>query len=537
MTTEDKELFNRLMLGGEQFLLKKKYEDAYKNFKSANNVYSNDLVKNKINKLEEFFELKKQFNKSKADYDYNKAMQLALKLVLNGTYGAFANRYFVLSNAKIANAITSMGRNVIQYMLEQIEEYFYFNWHKDKKLHDLLGLEYIAVNNNDNNYYFLDKKYNIIDGPFPEIGTNRINKDILKSRNISISRLNKIDEYITGDNYKIIYEYRIFDIDNVNKLDDNPVWEIYDEKRKTNPDEIFRSYNGKNPILIYGDTDSLYLSFTPIMNSIKYDGDELEFILHFDKIFVKKLFKKLLDRYAKSYNVENKHDFELETVNKSAIHFKKKHYINNVVWEEGIFHDSLSYFYPKGIEIIRSSTPSFVRGKDQQGGIWDFIRYLFENSDNLDIRNILKLVKEQRKIFELEDIENISMNTSCTNYEDKVLDDINKIETVKGAHFSIKAAALHNYVLNKHSEYKTKYDLIKSGKIKYYYCNHSMNNIFAFLRSYHPYEIIEKENIKIDYDTQFSKTYLTIVNKFIKPLGLPQINKRISVLNSLFNFK
>ena len=95
----------------------------------------------------------------------------------------------------------------------------------------------------------------------------------------------------------------------------------------------------------------------------------------------------------------------------------------------------------------------------------------------------------------------------------------------------------NNYTLNKHSEYKTKYDLIKSGKIKYYYCNHPMNNIFAFTRSFHPYEIIEKENIKIDYDTQFSKTYLNIVNKFIEPLGLPLINKRISVLNSLFNFK
>jgi len=536
MTPKDKELFNRLMLGGEQFLLNKKYDDAYKNYKSAIDIHENDLVRTKINKLDEFFKLKKEYNQHKADYDYNKAMQLALKLVLNGTYGAFANRYFVLSNAKIANAITAMGRNVIQYMLEEIEEYFYFNWHKDKKLHKLLGLEYVAINKNDDNYYFLDRNYNIIDGPFPEINTGRINKDILKSRNISLNRLDKVDEYDSGD-YKVLYEYNICNIDHVDKLDDDPIWKTHDEKRRTNPDEIFRAYNGVNPLLIYGDTDSLYLSFAPIMKSIEYTGDELEFILHLDKLFVKGLFKGLLNRYAKSYNVNNEHDFELETVNRSAIHFKKKHYINDVVWEDGIFYESLSYFYPKGIEIIRSTTPSFVRGKDQQGGIWDFIRYLFENSEDLDIRSILRMVKDKRKEFELEDIENVSMNISCSNYENKVLDDINTIETVKGAHFSIKAAALHNYTLNKHSKYKTKYDMIKSGKIKYYYCNHPMNNIYAFTRSFHPYEIVEKENIKIDYDTQFSKTYLNIVNKFIEPLGLPLINKRISVLNSLFSFK
>ena len=289
-----------------------------------------------------------------------------------------------------------------------------------------------------------------------------------------------------------------------------------------------------NDILVH---NSLYISYLPIIKSVGFTGNELEFILHVDKVFVKKLFKKFLDEYAEPYDVENEHDFELETINKSAIHLEKKHYINNVVWEDGIFYDSLSYFFPKGIEIVRSSTPSFVRGKNQQGGIWDFIRYLFSNPDNLDIRNVLRLVKEQRKAFEMDDIENISMNTSCTNYDEKVVNDVTSIEVTKGSHFSIKAAAFHNYLLNKNSEYKTKYDMIKSGKIKYYYCNSSLNNVFAYMRSFHPYEITEKEGVIIDYEVQFEKCYLTLVNKFIEPLGLPMINKRLSVLNSLFDFK
>jgi hypothetical protein len=350
------------------------------------------------------------------------------------------------------------------------------------------------------------------------------------------SRLTEIEKY-EKDNWEILYEYRIHEFKNVEALDENPTWEVVDESNEPNPDEIYVSYTGKNPILIYGDTDSLYLSYTPIMKSVGFTGNELEFILHVDKVFVKRLFKDFLNKYASNYNVKNLHDFELETINKSAIHLKKKHYINNVVWEDGIFYKDLTYFYPKGIEVIRSTTPVFVRGKDQRGGIWDFIRYLFSHPDNLNINDVLRLVKEQRKLFEMEDIDNIAMNVSCTGYDEKVIDDINGVETVKGAHFAVKAAAFHNYILNKNSEYKTKYDLIKSGKIKYYYTNHPVNNVFGYLRNFHPDEITEKEGIYVDYNTQFEKSYLSLVNKFIEPLGLPIINKRLSVLNSLFNFK
>ena len=78
--------------------------------------------------------------------------------------------------------------------------------------------------------------------------------------------------------------------------------------------------------------------------------------------------------------------------------------------------------------------------------------------------------------------------------------------------------------------------MVKGGRIKYYYCKHSISNVFAYLRSFHPVEIVEKEKVMIDMDEQFEKCFLGIVNKFIKPLGLPEINKRLSVLNSLFSF-
>lgn len=284
-----------------------------------------------------------------------------------------------------------------------------------------------------------------------------------------------------------------------------------------------------NDILVH---NSLYISFDPLMKSAGYEGDQLKFILHMNGLFIKFLFREMLEEYAKSYDVKNLHEFELETINKSALHIQKKHYINNVVWEDGVFYEDLSHFYPKGVEIIKSSTPLFVREN-----IWGFIKYLFNNPGNVNIREILKIMKNLKKEFMLANIEDISMTTSCSNYEQKILDDQGTIDFVKGSHFSIKAAALHNYLLNKNPEYKTKIDLVRGGKIKYYFCKHDMGERFGYMRSFHPTEITTKEGVEVDYDEQFAKTFLSITNRFIEPIGLPVINKRLSVLNSIFSSK
>jgi DNA polymerase elongation subunit (family B) len=447
-------------------------------------------------KREKILELKKKIEETQADYDRAKAMQLALKLVINGTYGAFAHPKFVLSNSHIANAITAMGRDVITYMLKKIEDYFYKEWYLDIEAHQKLGIEYIAEK--DGKYFLLDRTGDNIHYPHASFD------ELLTKLNIFRHDL-KEDKQTIGD-YNVLYRRDIHNFSNVQQI----------------PKE--------KPITIYGDTDSLYISFTPVIDSCGFKGDDLDFILHLDRIIIKKKFTKYLDEYAARFGVKNIHDFELETINRSALHIQKKNYINNVVWEDGIFYENLSYFYPKGVEIVKSSTPPFVREN-----IYEFLRYVFSNPTTINIRKVLMIVKDLKKQFMMASIEDISMTTSCSNYQAKVIDDVTDVVTVKGAHFGVKAAALHNYLLNKNSEYKVKYDNIRGGRIKYYYCNHPKNEVFAYMRSMHPYEIVEKENVKIDYDQQFDVTMLTIINRFLEPIGLPTINRRLSVLNSIFS--
>jgi hypothetical protein len=258
-------------------------------------------------------------------------------------------------------------------------------------------------------------------------------------------------------------------------------------------------------------------------------NNELEFIHGLDKFRVENYFKNKLDYHANSYNVENVEDFELEKISESIINLEKKKYIQHIRWEEGIYHPPLSYFQPKGVELVRSSTPLFARDKDN--GIYKAVKYLFNNPDNFKIEELIGIIKEMRRQFELADVNDIGGQSSCSKYEEKVIDDKINLEFVSGAHFAVKASGFHNYLLHRHKELQTKYEFIKSGdKIKYYYTKNAINNVFAFKRGEYPLEFAPE----VDYDTQFYKVVLSPINSIIKKLGLPQINKRISVIMDIF---
>ena len=256
--------------------------------------------------------------------------------------------------------------------------------------------------------------------------------------------------------------------------------------------------------------------------------NELDYIQGIDHFRIGGYFKKSLEDYAKNYGVDNREDFELERISESVINIAKKKYIQHIVYEDGITYDRLNYIFPKGVELVRSSTPLFARNK-----IVDIVKYLFSHPDDFNIKDLLKLVKDLRKEFELADIDDIAMQSSVSKYETKVLDDKNSLSFVSGAHFAVKASAYHNYLLFKNPSLQSKYEFVKSGtKIKYYYVKNSkMNDIFAYVRGSYPMEF----GPEVDYDLQFFKSIISPINSIISPLGLPEITKRLSVVMDIFS--
>lgn len=468
-------------------------------------------------------ELKKYLSELERKYNYYNSLQLATKTMSNGIYGSFAHPAFSLSNKNIANAITSMGRELIFFMMKKIEDYFYNQWHIDKKIHELIGFYYLSKN--DDGYHLHKKNYNLVN----KASSNSLEK-LLHSRSLTINDFNDCETKtitINNKNYEIFKECKLFELYNVDKIDDT-----YIEKPILNTD----SYDDKIglrkvPLIIYSDTDSIYLNFLPIINSLKYKGDYQKIIFNLNDVFIAEMFNSFLIEFANKYNVDNLHYFKLETINKSIIFIAKKQYIKNTLYDNGVFYDDLSDISVVGFDIIKSSTPKFVREH-----IYEFIEYIFKNSDNIQIIDIIEKIKNIKELFKISDIEDISLTTNLSNYDKMVIDDQNNLITKKGAHFSVKAAAFHNYLLNKYSEYKIKYDLLKGGKIKYFYCKHPIHDVFAYNRSFLPIEIISKENIEIDYDRMFEKTFLSNINRILEAIKAQKINNRVKVLNTLFKF-
>ena len=90
-------------------------------------------------------ELKLDAAKVKQEIDYYNALQLALKLVLNGSYGAFAASYFILFNNNVAGTITAQGRDLTKTMHKVNEDYWYNQWHLDTDLHQRMNLKNMLV--------------------------------------------------------------------------------------------------------------------------------------------------------------------------------------------------------------------------------------------------------------------------------------------------------------------------------------------------------------------------------------------------------
>jgi DNA polymerase elongation subunit (family B) len=64
----------------------------------------------------------------------------AVKLTMNSIYGAIGNSWFVCFNPEVAEAVTLQGQDLIKHSEKILHKYFHDFWHKDKELHDKLGL-------------------------------------------------------------------------------------------------------------------------------------------------------------------------------------------------------------------------------------------------------------------------------------------------------------------------------------------------------------------------------------------------------------
>ena len=141
-------------------------------------------------------------------------------------------------------------------------------------------------------------------------------------------------------------------------------------------------------------------------------------------------------------------------------------------------------------------------------------------------------MKKEKQEFLLDNIENVSMSSSISDYEKGVADDRKSLVFNDHCPMHVRAAGYYNFLIN-NSKWKNKYQLIKSGdKVRYYYAKNQEGgeNVFAYLPGSYPVEIAPP----VDYDMQFAKCIIDPLNRFIVAIGLPPISPELIVRTQLF---
>lgn len=287
----------------------------------------------------------------------------------------------------------------------------------------------------------------------------------------------------------------------------------------------------EKPVVIYCDTDSNFVSFKEILDKCDWQGTPKAFILTVYRTFLKDYLEKCYEIYAKNFNTVNYQEFELEKISDAGIWLAKKKYVYDTVWKDGVGDgidvEPMTDIVAKGVEIVQSSTPKFVRE-----ALKNLMKYIFVKKKDFSISEFAGLLKKYKEEFQLKNIEDICMSSSIGDYEKHVLMDKDKIVLEKGCPIHVRAAAVYNHALY-NSKYKRKYQPIFTGeKVKWYMVKspRGEENVYAFISGSFPVELAPP----LDYDAQFNRCIVAPINRFIEAMGFSAVSPQLVVSNQLF---
>ena len=320
------------------------------------------------------------------------------------------------------------------------------------------------------------------------------------------------------------FYYELVEIESVIKADDFKDEYVYD--LEVDGTHTFFA----NDILVH---NSLYIETAGICKQLGIsDSDAAKFVSELWKYGLGPYMDKCYETYAKKWNCdENVEQLELEKISQTVIMLAKKHYALEVSWEEpGIFLEPLEDIVYKGVEMNQRSTPKYAKECQE-----DFYKFVFEyyrkHSAKPSYTDIIAKLTKYKEKFLIQDPKDISKGSTIGDYEKFILEDKNNLSIGLHCPIHVKGAGIANFILNKNPKYKSKYNYIKSGdKVKFYYCEDSRYDVFAFNPEKFPVEYAPK----INYDLTFEKNILDPLNRVIEALGYNPVNSNLCYSIALF---
>jgi DNA polymerase elongation subunit (family B) len=294
--------------------------------------------------------------------------------------------------------------------------------------------------------------------------------------------------------------------------------------------------------ICYGDTDSLYISYNGLIDSIEGSDKltmekKLSIIVDLNTGFLDSHNREYMKEYYKSRHVESVQNFELETVALSGVWLDvKKRYAQILLWKDGKTYDIDNLpMKIKGLEMVKSSYP-----KQAREGLKRMVRYLLEidDKDYLLQKLNMKMMEEKSKFYQA-DLEDICGNVGVQNYVKYIDDDADPmgLKVAPKCPYNVRALGNYNWIRNVHN---LPGDPLYGGKIKWY-CFYP-NGVKSKKKQDPDYFAFQSRNYPkwadtyapICKDAMFQRTMMEPFNRIIEAVGIGTLNTDGSIQMGLF---
>jgi DNA polymerase elongation subunit (family B) len=275
--------------------------------------------------------------------------------------------------------------------------------------------------------------------------------------------------------------------------------------------------------IVYADTDSLFLDMTHFLKSRFKEEVSNERKREFIKTFNEKVLSPLVKEYYEiltgSLNThKNSLEMDCEVIADKTLFTVKKRYVMKLVFKDG--YDLNLTGEPelkiRGIEIVRTSTPGWVRGKLKK-----LVTLLMVTNSNSECLDFIDAFRDEFNQLPFDQVANPRTCNGLHKYS----------PGTKGTPIHVRAAHVFNQALLE-MKLKNFEPIRESDKLKFCYIkvpNKFGQNVIS-CKTILPKEI--EQHIEIDYKLQFEKVALAPITGIFN--ALEWTVERVASLESFF---
>ena len=264
--------------------------------------------------------------------------------------------------------------------------------------------------------------------------------------------------------------------------------------------------------IVYNDTDSSYVSITPLVKSglIEFmDGDNIH-KQAYDKIQeIEDYLNEGVEKWAiKSLRTkDSRFVFKRECIADVGVFLQKKRYVMHILDDEGIKENKFKY---TGVEVVRTTMPNAIKPYAKE------IIETMLSTQSLGKTN--DLLNKTYDIFKGLSPQELAFVMGVRGYEDYAAR-CSDFTTAKGMPIHVKSSYFYNLLLDKLNT-GNKYESIGSGdKVRYMYIERPNKYGLDSIGFKYDYPNEFKELFKPDYDKMFEKILYQAIERFYDCVG------------------